>query len=148
MFYFNNRFVLLLNYLRFRITIWNCSRRYCRYLSHIGSIFSLVPPENIKITWFPDVSRGYKKLTLTSTGSILVLYRNYNVFQSFCFKNYWLGKWSYMAIYLRFGILSSIFSIPNWYFSFFNSTIRGNLGRDGVEGSGGGWGGGGNTQFH
>ena len=36
--------------------------------------------------------QGYKKLTLTSTDLILVVYRNYNVLQSFCFENCWLGK--------------------------------------------------------
>ena len=33
-----------------------------------------MPPENIKNVWFSDVSTGYKKLTLTSTGLILVVY--------------------------------------------------------------------------
>ena len=51
-----------------------------------------MPPENIKNTWLSDVSKGYEKLTLTLTGLVLVVYRNYNVLQFFCFENYWLGK--------------------------------------------------------
>ena len=63
-------------------------RRYCNCLPHFGSIFPFMPPEYIKNPRFSDVSKGYKKLTLTSTGLILVAYRNYNVLQSFCFENY------------------------------------------------------------
>ena len=67
------------------------SRRYCSCLTHFGSIF-FMPPKNMKNLWFSNVSKGYKKLSLTSTGLILVVYRNCNVLQSFCFETYWLGK--------------------------------------------------------
>ena len=64
------------------------SRRYCCYLTHFRSIFPFVPPGNIKNLWFSDVSKRCKKLILTSTGLILVVDRNYDVLQSFCFENY------------------------------------------------------------
>ena len=63
------------------------SRRYCSCLSYFGSMFPFMPSENIKNMWFSVVSKGYKKLTLTLTGLILVVYRNYSVLQSFCFEN-------------------------------------------------------------
>ena len=31
--------------------------------------------------------------------------------------------WENKPMYLRFGILNSVFSTLNWYFAFFNSTI-------------------------
>ena len=34
-------------------------------------------------------------------------------------------------MYLRFGILKSIFSTQNWYFAFFNSKIKGPAGGGG-----------------
>ena len=85
------------------------SRRYCCCLIHFRSIFPFVPPKNIKNLWFSDVSKWYKKLTLTSTGLILVVYRNYNVLQSFCFENYWQGKWAYISKIwsFKFRILNS-----------------------------------------
>ena len=64
----------------------------CSCVTHFGSIFPFMPPENIKNLWFFYVSKGYKKLTLTSSGLLLVAYRNYKVLWSFCFENYWLGK--------------------------------------------------------
>ena len=62
---------------------WCWSRLYCSCLTHFGSIFPFIPRENIKNLWFSDVSKGHKKLTLTSAGLTLVAYRNYNVLQSF-----------------------------------------------------------------
>ena len=64
------------------------SRLYCCCLTHFGSISPFAPPKNIKNLWFSKVSRWYKKLTLTSTGYLLVVYRNYNVLQSFFFESY------------------------------------------------------------
>ena len=64
------------------------SHRYCSCLTHFASIFPFMPPENIKNVWFSDFSMGYKKLTLTSTGLILAVYRNCNGLQSFCFEKY------------------------------------------------------------
>ena len=87
------------------------SRRYFCCLTLFGSIFPFVLPENIKNLWFSDVSKWCKKLTLTSTGFILAVYRNYNVLQPFCFENYWLGKWTY------------IFKIWNFKFRIFNSKL-------------------------
>ena len=95
------------------------SRRYCCCLTHFGSIFSFVLPETIKNLWFSDVSKGHKKLTLTSTGFILVACRNY-VYNSSALKTIDPKN---RPLYLRFGILNSLFSTPNWYFTFFNSTI-------------------------
>ena len=54
-------------------------------------------PEIIKNLWFYNVSKGYEKATLNSTGLILVAYGNYNVLQSFCFEKYWLGKITYIS---------------------------------------------------
>ena len=48
-------------------------------------MFPFISPGNIKNLWLSDVSKKYKKVTLTSPGSILVICRNYNVLQSFCF---------------------------------------------------------------
>ena len=81
------------------------SRQYCCCLTHFGLILPFVPPENIKNLWFSYVSKGYKKLklistALTSTGFILVVYRNYNVLQSFCFENYWLGLTGKINLYI------------------------------------------------
>ena len=78
------------------------SCRYCSCLTHFGSRFPFMLPENIKNLWFSDVSKGYKVLTLTLTGLILVAYRNYIVLQSFCFKNYWLGKKTYISTIWNF----------------------------------------------
>ena len=88
-----------------------CFRRYCCYLTHFGSIFFFAPTENIKNLWFSDVSKGYKKLTLTSTGLLSDVCRSYNVLQSFCFENYWLGKQTYMS------------KIWNFKFRIFNSNL-------------------------
>ena len=49
------------------------SRRYCSCLTHFGSIFLFMHSENIKNLWFSDVSKGYEKLTLSSTGLILIV---------------------------------------------------------------------------
>ena len=73
------------------------SCRCCSCLTHFGSIFPFMLLENIKNLWFSDVSKGYKILTLTLTGLILVAYRNDNVLQSFYFENYWLGKQTYIS---------------------------------------------------
>ena len=86
------------------------SRRYCCCLTHFGSIFSFVLPETIKNLWLSDVSKGHKKLTLTSTGFILVACRNY-VLQFFCFENYWPQK------------QTSISKIWNFKFLIFNSKL-------------------------
>ena len=64
------------------------SHRCCCCLNHFGSIFLFVPPKKIKDLWFSDISKWYKKLTLTSTDFTLVVYRSYNVLQSFCFESY------------------------------------------------------------
>ena len=61
------------------------SFRYCSCLTRFGSMFPFISPGNIKNLWLSDVSKKYKKVTLTSPGSILVICRNYNVLQSFCF---------------------------------------------------------------
>ena len=39
-----------------------------------------MPSEHIKNLWFSDFSKEYKKFTLISTGLILVVYRNYKVY--------------------------------------------------------------------
>ena len=39
-------------------------------------VFPFMPSEKIKNLCFSDVFNGYKKLTLTSTGLILVVFRN------------------------------------------------------------------------
>ena len=36
--------------------------------------------------------------------------------------------WESKPIYIRFGILNSVFSTLNWHFAFFNSTIYGEAG--------------------
>ena len=54
-----------------------CCSYWCySCVTHFGSIFLFVPSEKIKNLCFSDVFIGYKKLTLTSTGLILVMYRN------------------------------------------------------------------------
>ena len=90
-----------------------CSRRYCSYLTNFGSIFPFMAHKNIKNLCFSDVSKGYnKKVTLTSTSLILVVCRNYNVtFYNPCFKNYWLGKETYIP------------RIWNFKFRIFNSKL-------------------------
>ena len=57
------------------------------------------------------VSKGYKKVTLSFTGLILVVCRNYNVLQSFCFEKYWLEKETYIS------------KIWNFKFCIFNSKL-------------------------
>ena len=69
-----------------------------------------MPPENIKKMWFSDVSMGYKKLILTSTGLILLYieattFYNPSVSKTIDREN--------KPIYLRFGILNSVFSTLN-----------------------------------
>ena len=95
MFYSYNHFVLRLNeLLAFQannISLYH-SRQYYSCLTHFRSIFLFMSPENIKNLWFSDVSKGYKKVTLTETGLFLVVFRNYCVLQSFCFESYWLEK--------------------------------------------------------
>ena len=51
------------------------SRRYCSCLTHFGSIFPFRPPESFKNLGFLMFPRS-TKLTLTSTGLILIVYRN------------------------------------------------------------------------
>ena len=80
------------------------SRWYCSCLIHFRSIFPFMPTKNIKYFSFSGVSKGYKKLTLTSNCLILVVYRSSNVLQSFCFENYWLEKKTYIS--------------KIWYFKF------------------------------
>ena len=87
------------------------SCRYCSDFTLCGSILSFMPTKNIKNLWSSDVSKVHKKLKLTSTGLILVVYRNYNVLQSFCFENYWLGKETYIS------------KIWNFKFRIFNSKL-------------------------
>ena len=67
-------------------------------------------PEIIKNLWFSDVFKGYKKLTLACTGLILVLYRNYNVYNPSVLKTI---DWENKPIYLRLRILNSVFSTLN-----------------------------------
>ena len=74
-----------------------CSRRYSSCLTHFGSTFPFVPPENIKNKRFSDVFKGYKKSTLFSTGLILVVYRNYNILHTI------------FLFWKLFGILNSVF---------------------------------------
>ena len=64
------------------------SCRYCLCLTNFGSMFPFVFPENIKNLSLFVVFKGHGNLTLTSTGFILVVYRNYNDLQFFCFENY------------------------------------------------------------
>ena len=87
------------------------SLRYCSCLTHFGLIFPFMLPENIKNLRFSDISKRYKKVTLTSTGLISFILRNYNVLQSFCLENYLLGKKPY------------IFKIWNVKFHIFNSKL-------------------------
>ena len=84
------------------------SRRYCCCLTHFGSMFPVVPLKT-KNMWFSGAFKWYKRQTLTSTGFILVVYRNYNVLQSFCFESYWLRKCTYISKIwiLKFRILNS-----------------------------------------
>ena len=98
------------------------SRWYCSCLTHVGWIFPFMPPEKIKNLWFSDVSKVYEKLTLTATVLILVVCRNYNILQSFCFENYWLGKQTYISKTwnFKFSIFSSklifcILSLHNFW---------------------------------
>ena len=56
----------------------------------------LVIIKNIKNLLFSDVYNGYKKVTLTLTGLILVVYRNY-ILQFFYFENFWMGKETYIS---------------------------------------------------
>ena len=111
MFYSYNHFaVRLLNYYCFRLTISNCTTLAdIVVVAHFGSMFPFVSPESIKHLCFSDVSKGYKNLTSTSTGFVLVAHRNYNVLQFFCFENYWLGKKTYISKTwnLKFRILNS-----------------------------------------
>ena len=97
------------------------SRRYCSCLTHFGSIFPFMPPENIKYLWFSDVSKGSKKLILTSTDLVLVVYIETTTFYNpSALKTI---DWENKLIYLRFCILNSVFSTLNWYSAFFHSTI-------------------------
>ena len=64
--------------------------------------------ENIKNLWLSNISKKYKKVTLTSTGLILFVRRNYNVLQSFCLENYLLGKKNLSKIWnVKFRIFNS-----------------------------------------
>ena len=97
------------------------ARRYCSCLTHFGSIFPFMPPENIKYLWFSDVSKGSKKLILTSTDLVLVVYIETTTFYNpSALKTI---DWENKLIYLRFCILNSVFSTLNWYSAFFHSTI-------------------------
>ena len=42
------------------------SRRCCSFVTHFGSIFPFMHPENIKNLWLSDVSKGYENLTKIS----------------------------------------------------------------------------------
>ena len=86
------------------------SRRYCSCLTHFGSIFPFMPPENITNLWFSDVSKGYNKLTMTSTGLILVVIETTTFCNSSVLKT---NDWKKKPINLRFGILNSAFSTLN-----------------------------------
>ena len=87
-----------------------CSCRYCKCLAHFGSIFPFMPHENIKNLWFSDVSKGYKKLTWTSTGLILVVNKTTSFYNPSVLKTI---DWKNKPIHLRFGILNSLFSTLN-----------------------------------
>ena len=89
-----------------------CSLQYCSCLTHFGSIFPFMLPENIRNLWFSDISRRYKRVTLTSTSLILFVRRNYNLLQSFCLENSLLGKETY------------IFKIWNVKFRIFNFKLK------------------------
>ena len=72
------------------------SRRHGSCLTHFGSIFPFMPPENIKNLWLSDVSKGYKKLILLFWKLLTGKIRRYIYL-------------SIKPIYLRFGILNSVF---------------------------------------
>ena len=67
----------------------------------------LYPRKASKNLWFSDVSKGYIRETMTTTGLILVVYKNY-VLQYFCFENYGLGDETYISkiLYFKFGIFN------------------------------------------
>ena len=88
-----------------------CSLCYCSCLTHFRSIFPFMLPKNIKNLWFCDISKRYKRVTLTSTSLILFVYRNY-VLQSFFLENYLLEK------------ETCIFKIWNVKFRIFNSKLK------------------------
>ena len=69
-----------------------------------------MPPENITNLWFSDVSKGYNKLTMTSTGLILVVIETTTFYNSSVLKTNDSKK---KPINLRFGILDSVFSTLN-----------------------------------
>ena len=92
------------------------SCRYCSCLTHFGSIFPFyalwnhqksvvfwsfqgVQKINIDLNWFNNILQCFAILVLKTIDS----------------EN--------KPICLRFGILNSVFSIQNWCFAFFNSTI-------------------------
>ena len=88
-------------------------------------------PESIKNLWFSDVCKGDTKLTLTSTGLILVVYRNYNVYN--VLQRFTTINWANKPIYLRFGILHSVFShslIPNLETSWWGKNVSDTLVKD------------------
>ena len=85
---------------------WCHSRSYRSCLTHFG----LTCPLKIsKIFDFLMFFKGYKKLTLTSTGLILIVYRKYNVLQSIYFEKLLTEKKSYIS------------KIWNFKFRIFNS---------------------------
>ena len=70
--------------------------------------FPFVPPENITNLWFSDVSKGYNKLTMTSTGLILVVIETTTFYNSSVLKT---NDWEKKPINLRFGILVLYFQL-------------------------------------
>ena len=85
-----------------------CSPQYCSCLTHFGLIFPYMP---LDLNWL-NFSRIETKT-----------FYNASVLKSI--------DWENKPMYLRFGILKSIFSTQNWYFAFFNSKIKGPAGGGG-----------------
>ena len=98
------------------------SCQYCGCLTYSESIVSFMPPEISKICDFRMFQRRIKNQQWTQIFDlILVVYKNSNVLQSFCFETFDSDN---KPIYLRFGIFNSVFSILNWCFAFFNPQLR------------------------
>ena len=130
MFYFYNRFFFY---------NWTTSVSAQQYqIEPLSPILLFFNPFRVSILfsapwkhlWFSDISEGYRKLALTSTGLILVVHRNYNVLQSVLKTIDWKNK----PIYLKFEILNSVVSK-----SMFRILQFHNLGAIWVWGVGGGW---------